>query len=195
MSKTLRPCEYCGTPTYNKRFCSHSCRGRSRKGCKLSEEHKRNISKAVSGDKNPFYGKCHTDESKKLMSESKSGENHPMYGKHLSEETKTKLRQSCKERETNLESYLESPVTYYSPDYRKKAIEYYGHVCESCGETRSFMEVHHLDGNHENDDIENLIVLCRYCHKTKAHINRGRGLGFTLNKKFSEEIIESRKSE
>ena len=70
------------------------------------------------GEKNPFFGRHHTDETRKRMSEnhwdmrgannpnygktfspetklklsqSKSGENHPCYGKHLSEETKQKI--------------------------------------------------------------------------------------------------------
>lgn len=80
-------------------------------GRKLSEETKEKLSeiaKQRTGEKNPFYGKHHSEESKLKMSESKKGkslteehkqkisnaikgENHPNYGKHLSEETKKKI--------------------------------------------------------------------------------------------------------
>ncbi len=38
-------------------------------GRKLTDEHKANISKGVSGEKNYFYGKTHTDETRKKISE------------------------------------------------------------------------------------------------------------------------------
>lgn len=53
----------------------------------LSEVTKRKLSEAardINGEKNPFYGKKHTEATRKLMSENhwdSSGKNHPMYGK------------------------------------------------------------------------------------------------------------------
>ena len=47
------------------------------------------------GDKNPFYGRKHTDDSRKKIAKNHAdfrGENHPMYGKHHSEETREKMR-------------------------------------------------------------------------------------------------------
>jgi len=46
---------------------------KQRKGTKHSEERKTRISKALLGDKNPFYGKQHTDETKKIISEKNKG--------------------------------------------------------------------------------------------------------------------------
>lgn len=40
--------------------------------------------------------------------------------------------------------------------------------CVICGETQR-LHVHHKDGNHENNSIENLEYLCVKCHNTKAH--------------------------
>ena len=63
------------------------------KGRKFSEEHRRKISehaKLRTGEKNPFYGKHHTDEYKKMMSEKYKGKNAYWYGKHASEETRKK---------------------------------------------------------------------------------------------------------
>ena len=69
-----------------------------------TEEYRKKISKALTGEKNPmygmtgennpWYGKHHTEESKKKMSQAKIGEKHPFYGKHLSEETRRKMSES-----------------------------------------------------------------------------------------------------
>lgn len=39
--------------------------------------------------------------------------------------------------------------------------------CEICGEANN-LDVHHKDGNYNNNSIDNLIVLCRSCHM-KTH--------------------------
>ncbi len=36
--------------------------------------------------------------------------------------------------------------------------------CQRCGATER-IEVHHMDLDHYNDDPDNLIALCIYCHK------------------------------
>lgn len=101
----------------------------------VSEETRKRLSASMkgkfTGEKNPFYGKHHTEETKKKMrenrpdlsgannpnyarkfseehrrriSESKSGENHPCYGKHLSEETRAKISAANKGRRLSEES-------------------------------------------------------------------------------------------
>ena len=42
-------------------------------------EYRKKISEAKTGDKNPFYGKKHTEEVKKKLSDINSGEKHPHY--------------------------------------------------------------------------------------------------------------------
>ena len=49
--------------------------------------------------------KGHTEESRKKISEALSGENHPMYGKYHSEETKQKMSESVS-RVKNTSSYF-----------------------------------------------------------------------------------------
>jgi len=42
-----------------------------------------------------------------------------------------------------------------------------GYTCSECGVSRDFgipIEVHHLDGDPSNNDIDNLIVVCKKCH-------------------------------
>lgn len=45
-------------------------------------------------------------------------------------------------------------------------------VCEKCGSTRN-VEVHHKDGNYQNNSPENLMILCRSCHM-KEHKPKGK---------------------
>jgi hypothetical protein len=50
--------------------------------------------------------------------------------------------------------------------YRLKALNYYGSFCSRCGYSNIFaLEVHHKDRNRENNEINNLEVLCCNCHK------------------------------
>ena len=58
------------------------------------------MSKMFSGDKNPFYGKHHSEETKMLISQKLKGkfigQNHPFYGKHHSEENLIKMSKNRK---------------------------------------------------------------------------------------------------
>ncbi len=73
---------------------------------KVSAETRKKISEAMTGEKNPLYGKKQSEETRKKMSESKkgeknpnyglTGEKNPLYGKHKSEETRKKMSESKK---------------------------------------------------------------------------------------------------
>jgi hypothetical protein len=41
--------------------------------------------------------------------------------------------------------------------------------CNNCGTTEHQLDIHHKDGNVSNNEINNLVILCRSCHK-KLHI-------------------------
>lgn len=51
--------------------------------------------------------------------------------------------------------------------YRKQALRYYPNECAICGysEEVDILEVHHIDENRQNNNLENLIILCPNCHK------------------------------
>lgn len=49
-------------------------------------------------------------------------------------------------------------------NYRTECLRYYGKKCAVCDET-NIIEVHHLDGNHKNNDIKNLIPMCSNHHR------------------------------
>ena len=57
----------------------------------VSDETRRRLSIACSGEKNGMYGKKHTKESKQKMSESSKNKPNPMKGKHHTIETKEKM--------------------------------------------------------------------------------------------------------
>jgi len=53
--------------------------------------------------------------------------------------------------------------------YRAKAIDHYGPSCSKCGSSEH-VEVHHVDKDRGNNEIENLEVLCRKCHHKEHSI-------------------------
>lgn len=50
------------------------------------------------------------------------------------------------------------------PNYREKALEEHGEECINCG-AEDGIEVHHLNGDREDNNIANLVPLCRHCHR------------------------------
>ena len=51
-------------------------------------------------------------------------------------------------------------------NYRKLAFEHYDPLCAHCGfGIPSVLKVAHIDGNRDNNDISNLVILCANCHK------------------------------
>jgi len=51
-------------------------------------------------------------------------------------------------------------------NYRKLAFDKYPPICAYCGfGINEILEVAHLDGNRDNNDVKNLAILCPNCHK------------------------------
>jgi len=48
-------------------------------------------------------------------------------------------------------------------DYREKCINNKGGICCICSEENN-IDVHHIDGDRTNNQLKNLIPVCRYCH-------------------------------
>lgn len=51
--------------------------------------------------------------------------------------------------------------------YRRRALETYEHQCCVCGwaEDDRILEVHHIDEDRSNNDINNLCIICPICHR------------------------------
>lgn len=63
------------------------------------------------GEKNPFYGKTHSDENRAKWSASKKGEKSPWYGKKLSPEHRAKMSESHKGYKLSPESVAKRTAT------------------------------------------------------------------------------------
>ena len=51
---------------------------------------------------------------------------------------------------------------------RPKVLERDKHTCKGCGfKSESWQEVHHLDDDHANNNLLNLVTLCSFCHMTQ----------------------------
>jgi hypothetical protein len=85
----------------------------SQQGKVLSKEHRENISKASSGEKNGFFGKQHSEESKRKISEAG-------LGRKDSKETREKRRKSLSGRVTSSESKLRSSFTKHIRNHIEK---------------------------------------------------------------------------
>lgn len=63
-----------------------------------------------------------------------------------------------------------NPITKKKEDsgtYRERAFKTYEHKCAICGWSgdERVLEVHHIDENRDNNDLDNLIILCPMCHR------------------------------
>lgn len=91
-----------------------------------------------------------SEDARKKMSESKLGENNPRWNNGVSE----------------------YPNHYIFKKNRIEALKKTKGKCEICG-NRAVI-VHHIDGSKDNHNLENLIPLCRDCHKP-LHSNDDNG--------------------
>ena len=133
-----------------------------------------------------------TPEKKAERSEQYSGEGNPHFGKTHNEETKQRISIITKEKMTpEICAYLSKLSkartgelssnwrggrwVYWQYPYEFEAIKPYirerdDYTCQHCGATNNItngrnLDVHHRDGNRFNNNEDNLITLCRSCHK------------------------------
>lgn len=78
----------------------------------------------------------------------------------------------------------------YSGDRYRKILLASGRkpVCAICG-AESQLHVHHADGNHENNKLENLIWLCPKCHNTIAHKYERNAKGQFVGSSINERMV------
>lgn len=75
---------------------------------------------------------------------------------------------------------------------RKTILERDKHTCQYCGwRSSKHQEIHHLDGNHNNFNENNLATVCPLCHQvhhlSNVGITRGGGIGL-LQELTQEEV-------
>lgn len=159
----------------NRKFCSQSCSttlNNIKRNKKLIEiENKKIKIKKVRKNKN--VGKCLNCE---IEINRDNGKN---YQKYCSNICQVKYEEKIKfEKVENNESTSIVSI-------KKYLIKKYGNKCMECGwcETNKTsnkipIELEHIDGNSENNNLENLKLLCPNCHSltpTYKALNRGNG--------------------
>lgn len=72
-------------------------------------------------------------------------------------------------------------------DYREKCLSQKINACYACGDTDSDLVVHHMDGDHNNHDLDNLIPMCESCH---SRLHTSKGLDGTLGR-LQEKLPKS----
>lgn len=126
----------------------------------ITEEARLNLSYKMTGEKNPFYGKKHTEETieylreintgkiisqetrdklKKSMTGKHKGEHNPFYGKKHSEETREKLKKAYQNRTDKLE---ELNIPHWNTGKTRECV-----ICPHCGTTggKNIMHRWHFD--------------------------------------------------
>ena len=75
------------------------------------------------------------------------------------------------EARTSAMYYIENNIPISAPKLRKKLLDdgIKERVCERCQRTEWMgeaipLELHHIDGNHYNNKLDNLMILCSNCH-------------------------------
>jgi len=64
-------------------------------------------------------------------------------------------------------------------------------ICVGCGQTKNLV-IHHIDGNHQNNVIENLEYRCAKCH-SKIHL-KGRKMPEKIKTKISQTLKQKIKN-
>lgn len=92
----------------------------------------------------------------------------------------------------NMPRQYEEPRSGISADIRRSVEVESGHCCaiKGCGE-HTYLEIHHIDQNRENNKLENLILLCDKHHKM-AHADKIDRKALRLYKTSLSESYSSR---
>ncbi len=176
--RTARGCEFKETTIWNmvnRVDPEANIEGKSKaslRGTTLSAEHKRKISKGLSGSNHYFYGKHHSEEHKRELSDA-------LRGIRRSEEHKRKISDAM--RGTKHWRWKGGPIPYglLWPFQRNRARNRDNYTCQRCGiaekELGHALSVHHIRPFRESKDnsVENLVCLCDLndngCHSYCEH--------------------------
>jgi hypothetical protein len=152
----MKICPKCGT-THEKsgKFCSRSC-ANSRTFTAETKDKKRNSNLK-------FYSNFTPEERKELQAQKDT--KFDAYARQLRVQQK------------NLETSWSRPYEEMRQgSLRKRLLHERNHTCEQCGIGNEYngkplsLELDHVDGNSNNNKVENLRILCPNCHsQTPTH--------------------------
>jgi hypothetical protein len=139
---------------------------------KRTEKHKEKLSELAknrTGEKNPFYGKTHSDETKEKLSQhakKRTGERNPNYkdGKYLRRPRDYKIHELA-------------PLRNFTFNRDK-------YTCQYCGQKGGHLHAHHIVPYWVCPeaflDTDNLTTVCTSCHFSKAHNGNWAKFDLTL---------------
>ena len=173
---------------------SNKLKSEAKKGIKKSKEHRQKISETrikkeiAKGEKNPFYGKKHTEESrrkiknKEITEECRQKISEGVKKKWQDTEYIEKQRSRTGEKSSNWQGGISFAIRGYGIEFNKQLkqqiLERDNYVCQNsqCNiEITNYrgLDIHHIDYDKKNNNSENLITLCKNCHaKTFGKNNR-----------------------
>jgi 5-methylcytosine-specific restriction endonuclease McrA len=184
-------CTYCGIETKNPKFCSSSCAAIfNNTGSKQSFETKAKISIANKG--RTWNGKTSWNQGIKPTPE--------LIAKRLAGYTPEKRKQAALKVKQKTRAKLEIKFSllekgFNSSEYvlRLYMIEKIG-KCVKCRLSRwsdkpLMLELHHIDGNDKNNNLENAQLLCPNCHsQTHNFRNKKRPSDGMVDNKVSKTL-------
>jgi len=95
-----------------------------------------------------------TEEHREKLSESQQGENNSMYGRRQDEHPRWSGGDESRPRDIDRQKHH---------DHIRERDDF---TCQDCGEEEGSqkLDIHHIDGDIENESEGNLVTLCRSCH-------------------------------
>lgn len=148
-------CLQCGKETNNPKFCSRSC-STSFNNCGVDRHNNKNKKELAIILRKESKG--YRTIAKELGMSCSTVRN---WTKHIKTDRRLTIR--------NSRELVPIPQLVSSSQVRKRLLEERGSICELCGivdwlDKEITFEVHHLDGDGDNNNLENLQVLCPNCH-------------------------------
>jgi len=139
----------------------------AKKGKKLSEEHKKELSKILKKDYKSgkrkktygFKGKYHSSEHKEKMSKIMKGRKRL----NLSRENNGMWKGGITSKKYKIRKSIEYKIWY------RKIFKRDNYICQKCNKSGGYLEAHHIYNFSEyiefRFDIDNGITFCKKCHK------------------------------
>lgn len=153
----MKKCLFCGSDFEAKRkdarYCTNSCSCRAYYRNNLETEMPR---------KRANYYKEKAENYQRLRA------NNSRATTKYKASNREKIRESNREYQVRTKNSLRYWYDKYFGGNRDRILEIYNNQCAICGLSPSGLSVHHIDGSgradNPNNEISNLILLCRSCH-------------------------------
>jgi len=129
------------------------------------------------GKDNPMYNKKHTEETKKRIAQANKGKKSYWKNKKLTEEYKQKIKDNHADVKMQNNPNWQGGKSFepYSLEFNKELKNFIkerdNYICQDpdCKYKSKKLDIHHIDYDKKNNNIDNLITLCGSCHsKTKG---------------------------